>query len=137
MVSFEKLVKKQGGTLRKFKDYALNVRVPIIQKIISLAGEEYGKDNLMVHASVTAENELEISIFRKDTILAEALKIASQFGLSAEIIEVFSVGVGGDNRTYTPVVNVSGVFPGYDVLEKVSNEITNALPINRVTFEQK
>ena len=138
MNSFEKIVRGQGGTLRKFKNYALNVKIPIIQEITRSAEKEYGKENLVVHSAVTADKELEISIFRKDSILAEAKRIAGQCGLEVEILEeTFSVGVGGDIRTYTPVINVSGPFPVHDVLEKVSNEITNTLPINRVTYEPK
>lgn len=69
-------------------------------------------------------------------ILARANEIVSPYGLEAEILEdIFSVGVGGDDRTYTPVINLKGPFPGYEVLAKLSTEISNVLPINRVTFE--
>lgn len=62
--------------------------------------------------------------------------IVTPYGLEAEILEgINSVGVGGDNRTYTPVICLRGEFPGWEVLAKLSTEISNTLPINRVTFE--
>ena len=71
-----------------------------------------------------------------EEIVEAVNKISEPFGLKAEILpNSMSVGVGGDNRSYTPVVNLSGPFPGWDILEKVSLEITNTLPVNRVTFE--
>lgn len=72
----------------------------------------------------------------KNQILEKARIILAPYGLTAELFEnIFSVGVGGDERSYTPVLNISGPFPGYDILEKVSAEISNILPINRVTFQ--
>ena len=63
-------------------------------------------------------------------------KIAMQFNLTAEVFEgPRSVGVGGDMRTFTPVVNLIGDFPGHEVLATVSNRITSELPVNRVTFQ--
>ena len=63
-------------------------------------------------------------------------EILSKWGLSCEIPEgLRSVGIGGDCRTYTLVVFLRGPFPGDDVLAKVSSEITNRFPINRVLFE--
>ena len=143
MSLFEKQVEKEGGTLKKFKDYAINLELPstitpeALQRVLKFAGNKFGKENLIVH-KLEKEGKTEITFFRKNTVLKVANKIAGKFGLQAEIIEdAFSVGVGGDMRTYTPVVNISGPFPGWDCLEKVSNEITNILPINRVTYEVK
>ena len=73
---------------------------------------------------------------KKRELLKAANKIASPHELSAEILfGIRSVGVGGDERSYTPVINLRGVFPGYDVLATISNEISNTLGIGRVTFE--
>jgi len=72
----------------------------------------------------------------RDEILAEANRIVEPFGLTAEFLgDAHSVGVGGDARTYTPVIVLVGPFPGYDVLEKIGSRIWNELNINRVTFE--
>ena len=71
-----------------------------------------------------------------EEIVARANVIVAPYGLKAEILKgIHSVGVGGDNRTYTPVICLKGKFPGWDVLATLSTEISNALPINRVTFE--
>lgn len=71
-------------------------------------------------------------------ILKRANQIAEQHNLTAEIPEgIRSVGVGGDERSYTPVIilKLKGPFPGWDIINKISTEITNTLPINRVTLE--
>ncbi|MEK7150646.1 MAG: hypothetical protein AAB783_00400 [Patescibacteria group bacterium] len=69
-------------------------------------------------------------------ILARANEIAQRYGLSVEIPEgIQSVGVGGDERTYTPIVFLIGPFPGWEVIEKISSEISSTLPINRVTYQ--
>ena len=70
-------------------------------------------------------------------ILERANKMASPHGLKAEILgeDLFSVGVGGDQRSYTPIICLVGPFPGWDVIEKVSTQISNELPINRVTYQ--
>lgn len=71
-----------------------------------------------------------------EEVLRSVQEIAEKYGLTAELLpNAFSVGVGGDQRTYTPVVCLNGPFPGFDVLEKVSTEIGNMTSINRVTFD--
>ena len=73
---------------------------------------------------------------QKEEILARANEITAPYELRAEIFEdIMSVGVGGDERTYTQVINLIGSFPGYKILAKISSEISNVLPINRVTFQ--
>lgn len=63
-------------------------------------------------------------------------KIVSLCGLYAEIPpNIRSVGVGGDERTYLPCVFLVGPFPGWKILAELSTEITNTLPVNRVTYE--
>ena len=72
----------------------------------------------------------------KRELLEKANRIVSPYGLRAEIFEdILSVGVGGDERSYMPVINIIGKFPGYKNLSKISSEITNVLPVNRVTFQ--
>ena len=75
---------------------------------------------------------------KKKELLKKANRIVAPYGLRAEIFKgIISTGVTGDKRSRTPVINLVGLFPGYDVLTKVSNEITNSLEgkINRVTFQ--
>lgn len=72
----------------------------------------------------------------KTEILVRANEIVSPHGLRAEIFEgINSVGVGGDNRTYTPVINLVGVYSDWEILGALAREIANTLPINRVTYE--
>lgn len=73
----------------------------------------------------------------KDEILRKANEIASPFGLRAEFLadDLFSVGVGGDERSYTQVINLIGYHPGDEILAKISRDISNTLPINRVTID--
>jgi len=69
-------------------------------------------------------------------ILFKANEIAGKYGLKAEFLDgIMSVGVGGDERTDTSVLCLTGPFPGHKVLAEVSRTISNTLPINRVTFE--
>ncbi len=73
----------------------------------------------------------------QEEILVRANAIVAPYNLRAEIFgdPIGSVGVGGDERTYTPVINIIGFFPGYEILARISSEISNTLPINRVTFQ--
>ena len=71
-----------------------------------------------------------------EEILQRVTEMVAPHGLRAEIFPgIFSVGVQGDDRTYTPVVNLIGPHPGNDVLATLGTRISNELPINRVTFE--
>ncbi len=71
-----------------------------------------------------------------EEILKIATEIVVPYGLEVEIFpDIFSVGVQGDSRTYTPVVNLIGPFPGHEVLAKISTEISNTALVNRVTFQ--
>ena len=139
MISLVEFLKTYNGTLKRFGEFALKIESSCTDKdlAVSVVEAEFGK-NLINHVEKEDAGKLEISFFRKDTILVQAKKIVGGHGLEVEIIDgIFSVGVGGDVRSYTPVVNISGPFPGWEVLEKLSSEITNTLPINRVTFEPK
>lgn len=51
--------------------------------------------------------------------------------------EIMSVGVQGDEKTYTRVINLRGRNPGWEVLGKISSAISadTRIEINRVTFE--
>ena len=61
--------------------------------------------------------------------------IVARYHLLASVPEgIFSTGVQGDERTYTPIVMLIGKMPDYDVLEKISSEITNTMPVNRVVI---
>jgi GMP synthase PP-ATPase subunit len=71
--------------------------------------------------------------------LAIACEIVSKYGLKAEYLSDDpsdrTVGVQGDFRTYARPLVIIGPFPGWDVLEKISREISNQTSINKVTFE--
>lgn len=68
-------------------------------------------------------------------ILRRANELVASYGLRAEIMPgIFSVGVQGDGRTYTPVIELIGTHPGNELLRKISTELSNTLPINRVTI---
>lgn len=72
----------------------------------------------------------------EEEILRISNEIATPYDLRAEIFpDIFSVGVQGDERTYSPVVNLIGPFPGHDVLDHISYEISSRTPVNRVTIE--
>jgi GMP synthase (glutamine-hydrolysing) len=69
----------------------------------------------------------------------QAKDIAGQFGLSAEVLPVRSVGVQGDARTYAHPAVLSGLVPraaeDWHRLEQVSTRLTNSIPaVNRVVF---
>src|SRR5205809_69955 len=115
-MSFKAKIERQNGKLRRFKSYSFSVCLPasatreIIEKVISLAEKEYGRENLMIHVDIK-DSYADINFFRKNNILKKVLKISEKSGLNAEIFDPFSVGVTGDNRSYTPIVNVKGDFP--------------------------
>jgi hypothetical protein len=68
-------------------------------------------------------------------ILARANPLVAANGLQAEFLEAQSVGVQGDNRTYTDVMVLVGPHPGNEVLAELVSKICSSLPINRVTYE--
>lgn len=69
-------------------------------------------------------------------VLNQTNAIASPYGLTAEIFEdIFSVGVGGDERTYLPVLCLVGQFIGWEKMAEVATEICNILPVNRVVYD--
>ncbi|TSC70583.1 MAG: hypothetical protein G01um101470_817 [Parcubacteria group bacterium Gr01-1014_70] len=71
-----------------------------------------------------------------EELLAKVNEIVSPHGLRAEIFkDIYSVGVGGDERTYTLVANLIGPFSNWELLGDLSREISNTLPINRVTYQ--
>jgi len=78
----------------------------------------------------------EIVTLESYEILTKANELASAYGLKAEFLsdDAFSVGVQGDQRTYTPVINLIGPWPGNDVLRRLSTEISNTVKVNRVTY---
>lgn len=72
----------------------------------------------------------------EDEILRIANEVAAPHGLAAEIFsDIHSVGVRGDDRSYSPVVNLIGPFPGHNALAEISSAITSRTPVNRVTFQ--
>lgn len=71
-----------------------------------------------------------------EEILSRVNEIVAPYKLVAEIFGgIRSVGVQGDERSYTPVVNLIGPFPGWETLDTIKSEISNTLPINRVTYQ--
>lgn len=75
---------------------------------------------------------------KKRQVLEQANELSQPYGLRAEFVaggEIMTVGVQGDDRSYTPVIVLIGPDPGQEVLASLSTRITNALPVNRVTWE--
>ena len=73
---------------------------------------------------------------RKVEILEQINVLAAPYGLRAEYLGNFStVGVQGDDRSYTPTVVLIGPHPGDEDLAALSRAISNNTPVNRVTFE--
>lgn len=72
-------------------------------------------------------------------ILRIANEIVAPHGLRAEFLgdpdTMKSVGVGGDFRTYTPILVLIGPYPGHEILTQVSTDISNRAAVNRVTFQ--
>lgn len=77
------------------------------------------------------------STAEEQELLRKANELVAPYRLKAEFLgdDVHSVGVQGDQRTYTRVINLIGEYPGADVLRKVSSEISGILRINRTTIE--
>lgn len=70
-------------------------------------------------------------------ILYIANGFSGPYGLRANFLgdeNRMSVGVGGDNRSYTRIIVLEGSFPGWEKLADVSTKISNSTRINRVTF---
>jgi GMP synthase (glutamine-hydrolysing) len=60
---------------------------------------------------------------------------AKKYGLSGVKMNLRSVGVKGDERTYQSIAILAGDIPSVIQLEKISTEITNgAIDINRVVY---
>lgn len=69
-------------------------------------------------------------------LLRRVNEIAEKYGLMAEFLhDAYVVGVRGDARSYLPTIVLVGPFPGWNVLEQVSSEITNKLEVGKVTYE--
>lgn len=67
--------------------------------------------------------------------LTKAKSIAARHGLEAEFLgEIYRVGVQGDDKVYTRVIELIGRFPGHDQLEQISSEISNIAGFCGVTF---
>lgn len=68
--------------------------------------------------------------------LAIANEIVKHYGLTAEFLgNSYSVGVGGDFRTYTRILVLIGPNPGNEVLASLSTAIGNRAGVNRITFQ--
>ncbi len=69
-------------------------------------------------------------------VLKVANEIVSPYGLRAEFLgDAYSVGVGGDSRSYTRVIVLIGSHPRNEILASLSTEIGNRTGINRITIE--
>ncbi len=80
--------------------------------------------------------DVKITSEDRERLISDVRKIAQEHELEADYLgEIKSVGVMGDDRSYTPVIVLSGKFPGWDVLQQVSNKISNETLVNRVTFD--
>ncbi|OGZ44866.1 MAG: hypothetical protein A3J54_00380 [Candidatus Ryanbacteria bacterium RIFCSPHIGHO2_02_FULL_45_13b] len=106
-----------------------------------LVKESYGRRGVLAvverGAGVLLRPGMTIDLIDKAEVLSRANKIVLPYGLSAEFLEgIYSVGVQGDERSYLPVLCLIGSMRVDDPhLPQISNELTNTLPINRVTLE--
>lgn len=106
-----------------------------------LVKESYGKRGIVGvverGAGVTLKPGMTIDLIDKEEVLLRANRIVSQYGLHAEFLAgIYSVGVQGDERSYLPVLCLVGpMHIDNPHLPKISTELTNTLPINRVTLE--
>ncbi len=72
----------------------------------------------------------------REEILRVANEIANPHGLNAEILDdTYSVGVGGDQRVYQPVICLVGTFVDHKILADISTRISNCTKGCRVTIE--
>lgn len=84
-----------------------------------------------------AESEIKKE-WTSEEILKKANEICAPHNIKAEFLgENKTVGVQGDNRTYTFVICLifQEEFRNWEILEKLSNQISSELPINRITLE--
>lgn len=106
-----------------------------------LVKESYGKRGVVGiverGAGVTLKPGMIIDLIDKEEVLLRANKIVSPYDLRAEFLEgIYSVGVQGDERSYLPVICLVGPMRVDDSrLPEISSELTNTLPVNRVTLE--
>ncbi len=104
-----------------------------IHEMNSLGMQQAGMYRLICPVCPSEEERREA---QRAEILRVAKEIAAPHGLAAELFPgIQSVGVGGDERTYSPVVNLVGPFPGLETLDLISREISGRTPVNRVTFQ--
>lgn len=86
---------------------------------------------------LTAERKERLRLVVQE-INRRASELAKPHGIRAEVMPgIFSTGVQGDERTYTPVVNLILPLQKFDhnLIEQLKSEISSKLPVNRVTFE--
>lgn len=95
----------------------------------------------MAERAVKPKN-LYLNKAQRQEVLAACNGIVAAHGLRCSFLEgvrrggvAMAVGVTGDARAYTPVINLKGPFPGYNELARLSTEISNTLPIIKVTYE--
>jgi hypothetical protein len=91
-------------------------------------------------AKQEAEEEVGHSFIKEcmteEEIVAAANVIVAPHGLQAEILGgIKRVGVQGDERTYGPVLVLTGPYPTNEVLAEISSQLTNKLPVTGVTIE--
>ena len=71
---------------------------------------------------------------QRATYLAQANEIVAPFKLKAYFLpRAMAVGVVGDNRAFTPVIDLRGQLPDHETLAALSTEITNIIPVIKVT----
>lgn len=84
-----------------------------------------------------AESEIKKE-WTSEEILKRANEICTPHNIRAEFLgENKTVGVQGDNRTYTFVICLIlyEEFKNWEILAELSNQISSELPINRITLE--
>lgn len=76
---------------------------------------------------------------KKRGVLKAANELAESHGLRAEFIahgEIMTVGVQGDDRSYTPVIVLIGPDPGQEVRASLSTRIIEILSVESRYVEE-
>ncbi len=72
---------------------------------------------------------------------ARAITMANEillpYGFTAEMMpeNIMSRGNQGDHPSYTRVICITGPFVKTELLQKISVELTNKIPVNRIMFD--
>lgn len=133
----EKLI-EQGKIIEPIKD--------LYKDEVRQLGELLGLPHEMVHRHPFPGPALAVRILctgQEDqpidqSELKQINDVSADYNLKAHILPIQSVGVQGDSRTYKNACLLTGVYPGFALIAKLSTQLTNQFrTINRVLFAFK